>query len=299
MSTRLTLFLFSLLAVLALGLAACTPAPTPMPTPDAKATETQIASNIYATQTASVPTATNTPTSTSTPTATLTPTVTNTPTVTSTPTPTAAPRVAVTIPANAEVVITSTLVSGWTQYQVQSAGFAIALPPGWQRIDLSAQSLDVALGGISLPNTNIQAMLSNQNLRKLFASGVRFYALDTSPTSLSTLPPTSANVLKLNVGSFSLDTVVQLTLTQLKSMADPSVPLTHRSVTLANIQAERLEYASKVTMFNGETQLVHVIQYVMMDGPNEYVVTLGGDSAYTKNAGPLWTQIGETFSLLK
>jgi cytochrome c-type biogenesis protein CcmE len=55
---------------------------TPLPpTPDARATETQIAKNIFATQTASVPTATNTPTNTA------TPTVTNTLLPTSTPKP--------------------------------------------------------------------------------------------------------------------------------------------------------------------------------------------------------------------
>jgi hypothetical protein len=86
-----------------LGVCACVPTatPTPLPpTPDARATETEIARRIFATQTASVPTPTRTntptltpvgtPTQTSTPTRALSPTRTLTPT--RTPIPSATPK---------------------------------------------------------------------------------------------------------------------------------------------------------------------------------------------------------------
>lgn len=78
--------------------ASVTPVPTAIPTPDARATETRIAANIFATQTASAPTLTKTPADTATPlptntsTVTLTPSPTNTSTPTSTPLPTNTPR---------------------------------------------------------------------------------------------------------------------------------------------------------------------------------------------------------------
>jgi hypothetical protein len=81
-----------ILTVFAALLLACAPAPTPTPvppTPDAPATITQVAANIFATQTASAPTATDTPTSTPTFTPTFTPT--HTPTFTPTHTPTRTP----------------------------------------------------------------------------------------------------------------------------------------------------------------------------------------------------------------
>jgi hypothetical protein len=85
---------YLLLAILILLVVAC--APTATPTPDAKATETQIAANIFATQTASAPTATNTPTDTplptDTPTLTSSPTDTPTSAPTNTPLPTDTPR---------------------------------------------------------------------------------------------------------------------------------------------------------------------------------------------------------------
>jgi hypothetical protein len=80
------------LVLLVLLIVSCSPSATPTPTPDLQATETKIAANIFATQTASMPTATNTPTNTTTPTVTDTPTNTATPTITQTPRPTDTPR---------------------------------------------------------------------------------------------------------------------------------------------------------------------------------------------------------------
>jgi hypothetical protein len=91
LSKSMPLVLALLLA--ALVASACSPAPTPTPTPDAEATGTSIAANIFATQTASVPTATGTPTATNTPTLTATPTITNTPLPTNTPPPTDTPTI--------------------------------------------------------------------------------------------------------------------------------------------------------------------------------------------------------------
>ncbi len=80
------LYLFVLFSLLALSLAACGPSPEQV-----NATATQVAANIFGTQTAQAPTATSTntptPTATSTPTPTPTSTPTSTPTVTPTPTP--------------------------------------------------------------------------------------------------------------------------------------------------------------------------------------------------------------------
>lgn len=82
--------LFGVLFVL--FLTSCSPAATPTPTPDLRATETRIAANIFATQTASVPTATSTLTATSTSVATPTPARTATPTIRNTSTRTPLPR---------------------------------------------------------------------------------------------------------------------------------------------------------------------------------------------------------------
>lgn len=75
--------------ILAVGLISCGGAPTP----DPKILEATIAARVIATQTASVPTATNTPVPTN------TPAVTNTPIATATPVPTSTPSVAALIPA--------------------------------------------------------------------------------------------------------------------------------------------------------------------------------------------------------
>jgi hypothetical protein len=85
-----TLRLSSLVLLFVLALGACAPAATPAPTTDANALSTRIAANIFATQTASVPTATSTPVRSDTPFPTATPRATMTPappTLTPTKTP--------------------------------------------------------------------------------------------------------------------------------------------------------------------------------------------------------------------
>ncbi len=94
--TRRTIIAFGLMGLL---LSDCAQVATPTLTPmsDLQATETHIAFNIFATQTASVPTATSAPTVTHTQTMTNTPTNTITPTVMNTPTNTATPTITNTL----------------------------------------------------------------------------------------------------------------------------------------------------------------------------------------------------------
>lgn len=90
------------IALLVFVTISCAPGATPTPVPptlDLRATETRIAANIFATQTASAPTATRIATLTRTPTASLTPTTSSksvTP-IKRSPTPTATPRAGPTI----------------------------------------------------------------------------------------------------------------------------------------------------------------------------------------------------------
>ncbi len=274
------------LFVTGLAFAACAPAATPTPTPDAQATGTAIAASIFATQTAGAPTATETPTITDTP----LPTDTPRPTATATPKPTAA----------AEVVVTSTLESGWTLYAMQTSKFALALPPSWERLDLNPSALETGLGIVGEQNPKLKAMFSSQTVRGLAAAGIRFYGFDPSPESLASGSPTSVNVLKIGVGaSFPLDSLVPLTLQQLKNIADPATPITHRRVSLSNVEAEEIKYQAKLTSVTGQQLPLMLTQFLMVDGTTEYVVTCGTASELATNEATVFEKIGQSFRLLK
>jgi hypothetical protein len=280
------LFLFIVFAI-CFGSASCASSATP--TPDTQATETKIAANIFATQTANAPTATNTPTITNTP----SPTSTPRPTLTLTPGATA-------VPIATEVVLTSTLPSGWILYELQTSKFALALPSEWKRLDLSPGGLENSLAVVGELNPNYKGVLSGQTLRNLITSGFRFYALDLSPEALSARFPVSVNVLKLDVGiALPLDSVVSLVLEQLKNTADSTVPITHRRVTLSNIQAEEIKYGAKLATLTGAPFIFMVTQYVFLNGTIEYVITFGSPREVTENYNPIFEQIAQSFRLLK
>ncbi len=94
---------------------ACAPAAPPVPTTDLHAIQTQAALSVFATETASVPTATATPTVTNTPRPTLTPLPTQTPTLAPSPTP----MPTIVVPA------------GWKTYTAITGKFSLAYPPDW------------------------------------------------------------------------------------------------------------------------------------------------------------------------
>lgn len=275
--------------MIALGSSSCALVAPPAPTPDNLATETEIASNIFATQTASAPT------------------VTRAPAVTDTRVPTIPPRATFTIaarptltPLAAELVVTSTLPSGWIQYGAQSWKFTIALPTDWKRLDLSRSGLDNGLAVIGELNPNYSSVFSSQTLRKLVTSGLRFYALDASPAARAVSFPTTVNVLQVDIGvALPLDSIVAATLEQIKNTADPSVPLTHRRLTLSNIEAEEFQYANKLTMPVGQPILLMAKQYLIIVGTNETVLTFGSPKELADQYTSVFEEIAQTFQLLK
>ena len=289
-----TLSLLFVVFMAGLALAACAPAATPTPTPDAQATVTAIAANVLATETANAPTATDTPTITNTP----LPTDTPRPTATDTPRPSATDTPRPSTPV--EVVVTSTLESGWTLYSMKTSGFALALPPGWERLDLNPSALATGLSIVGERNPKLKELFSSQTLRELAAAGIRFYGFDPSPQSLASGSPTSVNVLKLEIGvSLPLDPLVSLTLEQLKGMADPATPITHRRVTLSNVEAEEIQYREKLTSVTGEQVQLRLMQFLMVDGTTEYVVTCATSTQPANDQATVLEKIGKSFRLLK
>lgn len=238
------------------------------------------------------------PTHTSTPTATLTLTSTSAPTDTPTQAPTTTPGLTPT--SGPSKVITSTLESGWTFYQVPDAGFAVALPPEWLRIGLSPEAFEDVLVTVGERNLELQEMLTSKTLRRLIAGGIIFYALDISPESLEADFPTTINALKVDLGmEVPLDLYATLNLAQVEQIADPRVPVTHQRVTLTNLEAEEINYAAEYVNAADEPVLVMLTQYLALDGSTAYIITLATplDLAYDYSA--IFEEIGRSIQLLE
>ena len=257
-----------------------TPVPTNTPTPTLTATTTPTSTSM----------STTTPTNTSAPISTATPT--------NTPTPTPAPKPTDTATPEPAEVITSTLETGWVLYKVQKEGFAIALPPEWLRVNLDAEAFEDSLAIIGEQNPGLGQLLTSETLRSLAAGGIKFYGLDTSPESLIPGFPTTVNVLKLNLGlALPLDTIVAVNLGQIEAIADPDVPLTNRRVSLSNVEAEEIKYGTEIAMPTGDSILLMITQYLVVDGSIMYVVTLGTPLELTDDYSTTFEEIGKSFRL--
>lgn len=256
------------------------------------ATSTGIAHDNFSTQTAQAPTATNTPTDTPIPTATATATA--KPTLTPTTPPTATPTV------EPGAFITSTLENGWINYESQTDGFTIALPPEWIPINLNPDTLDDALAVSGELNPEIGGLLTSEKLRNLIAAGIKFYALEVSQESLNLGLPPSANLLMVDLGlELPLDLLVPASIQQLESIADPEIPIAHQLVTLSNHEAAEITYVTDVVGIGGDPVSMMLMQYIMVDGTMQYVLTLGAPAELADSYSDILKDIAKSFQLLE
>jgi hypothetical protein len=274
--------------ILILAINGCTGGQT-APPPNIEAT---VAAAIAATQTAQpTNTALPAPTDTSTPEPTATPIPTDTPT----PEPTATPT------AQASIIESTVLDSGWIRYEDAADKFAIALPPVWQPLNLNAVALEDALGVVGEQMPEFGQLFSNQLLRNLVASGIKFYALDLSPESVAAGIPASINILRTDLGvEFPLDSYVALNVRQVEGIADPAVPLVHQRVTLGEggVEAEELQYQMNLPSASGEPTPATLLQYLIIDKSIVYVITISTPPEVAEANLPLMKEIAQTLELL-
>lgn len=250
------------------------------PTPDVEAT---VAAGIAATN-AAQPTATPLPSAT--PTSRPKPTKTPEPTSTSTPEPETS-------------IIDSTLDSGWTLYEVQDEGFAIALPPTWQQINLDPDTFRDNIAAYAELNPELTGMFSIEMLANLIASGMKFYALNPSTAALLLGSPATMNILKIDLGmEIPWDPYVQANVEQLEVISDPKYPLEHQEATLADTRAEEFKYVTGIASLAREPVLMRMVQYLLLDGNNAYVISLSCPYELSAEFMPEMEEIGYSFRLL-
>lgn len=288
--------ILSFIALLVLLLCSCMFA---RPTPDVQAT---VAAALAATQTAQpTPTATSTPTPTRRPTSTPTRRPTNTPTrkPTSTPTLTPTPRSqpTATEAAQAGQIVTSTLQSGWTAYELVDEGFSIALPPEWLVIPLDAEALEKGLEAVAKENPALGRMLG-ENMRNLAAAGVKFYALNINPKTLTYDVPMTLNIIQVDLGiKLPLDSYVPIVIKQLENLLGSDASITHRRVTISGLEAEEFKYLMAMKNAAGNPIKGQVLQYIIPVGTMQYTITLVCPEELFKDYTATLEQIGASFKL--
>jgi basic membrane protein A len=277
-------YIWSLLVVTALLLSACGTSQE-----DLDATATQIAAEIFATQTAQAPTATPTftptPTPTDTPTLTPTPTPTDTPSPTPTPTPTPTPPPTDTPTPTPPVAID--IPEGWVLYI--AGDLALALPERWQAIDVTEEGVEAIFDTASALNEewaqNLTAMFSAEAMK----DKLKFWALDPK---LAGSGFATVNVTQ-DAMPFALD--AETLAGQLESVYEQmglTVLAVEKDLEINGLDAARATIEAGVGPFT-----VRQDQYILVQDTDIWILTLAVDQTAWEDYEPTFATIAQTFHL--
>ena len=141
-------------------------------------------------------------------------------------------------------------------------GFAVTLPDGWNRIDLSAGDLDAIMEAAGGMNPELADMYSAQ-IQAMISSGLALFAFGPGTSGAN------LNVLVLPGGGLSLDLLEQMNMAQIESLADGAVA--SERVQLPVGEALHLRYRMQVT---GGVEAPALDQYLVLGGSNQYMISV-------------------------
>jgi hypothetical protein len=187
-----------------------------------------------------------------------TPTVTVGPVTGATPVPTGAEPVASPTPAGAATPAGGLPTTG--RIVVADKGFAITLPDGWTRVDVTPEALEAAMEASEL-DPALAAQYEAQ-IKSLLGTGLSIFAFGPDPSK-----GTQVTVLALPGMGLSLDLLDQINTSQLENLAEGDI--VSERITLPAGDAIHYRYALGVEGAGGAT----LDQYFILAGSNQLVVT--------------------------
>lgn len=225
------------------------------------------------------PTPTPTPTPTHTPTA----TPTSTPTPTFTPTPEA--------PAGA------VLPEGWTLYEIEDEGYAIALPPDWEQIDVDPETLEASINAVADQNPELAGFLENQ-AAILATQDISFFGFDLSKGSAYSDFVTNVNIIVQHLeAAISMDFMLEMSVPMLENLFELEEEVDQEIINLSAGEAGRLQYGFDVEGVNGNVEVV-ITQYIFIIDESMYTLTLSTKAEEIQDREAIFEQIVDSFHLI-
>jgi hypothetical protein len=160
------------------------------------------------------------------------------------------------------------LEPGWKLYSVSAEGFAIALPPNWEKVDLNLTSADAAAA--FKDNPAFVKFLQGIQLNKY----IKFFGVDKQTVASDFA--TNVNVVGVSLPD-SVTTLDQVVAAELATYKRLQVSTTHQRVHLSAGDAEQVDYTLTPTTASGGQVLTAIKQYILLRlgaHPTEFVVTL-------------------------
>jgi hypothetical protein len=167
------------------------------------------------------------------------------------------------------------LQAGWTLATIDSEGFAIGLPPGWVKFDLSQNDLNAGFAEMQKANPSLASSLSGE-MASMAGQGIKLFAVDKYGNFASTGFATNLNVIKLEMpDNMSLDELSKKAVDEMKQQLHTDSPITFfkNRMSLNSADALRLQYDINVNAPTGKTLDVSFTQYLAIYNGYYYVVT--------------------------
>lgn len=270
-----------LVLLLAGSLTACTPLGDfirDAEATDAAATEIAVAATADAATQTAAPTATFTPSPTPTPTYTPTPS----PTPSASPTPTASPSPEPTTPP-----APFALPQDWLDYGGE--GFALALPPSWNVVEVDREGIDVILEALENLGSEwaegIAATVSAEQMQE----ALRLWAMDTELAGLGYA------TLNLQHQDTPISLPVSMFLDQIQATYE------HLGVEVVSVEPDiqiNDMAAGRICVRMPQGLLaVKMYQYVFIQGRHLWALSMGVDEDAWSEYEPIFAQIAGTFRL--
>lgn len=180
------------------------------------------------------------------------------PTQASTPPSSTAPEAS---PTAASAATPGASIATTGRIEVKEQGFAVTLPDGWTRVDLSASDM----GAIMEAAGNVDPALAEQynaQIQAMLASGLAVYAFGPDPA-------TNVNVMAIPGAGLSLDLLEQMNTAQIEALAGTDV--TAERITLPGGDAIHYRYELSAAGMPAGTS---IDQYLMVAGAKQLVITV-------------------------
>ncbi len=181
----------------------------------------------------------------------------------------------------------STVPEGFTLVDRSVEGFVIALPPGWQDFDLTADDVDAIVAAATAANPDLGGDVTDA-VTALVEQGGLLYASDTSNPGKFL---TNLNLIRVSGVTSGLSLLQQQAQSQLSAAGATNVESS--TVTLPAGDAVRTTYTVPVTLADGTQAEVAGLQVYFLADQNLYVLTFSTDQPDAYAA--IFDQVIDTF----
>jgi hypothetical protein len=189
------------------------------------------------------------------------------------------------------------LPEGWTLYEVEEEGYALALPPNWEQIDVDPEQLEASIGTLTEQNPELAGFLEGQ-AANMAAQGISFFGFDLSPETLSSDFMTNINIIVDTLDmDVSMDFLLEQTVPMLESLFELEQEVDQQVVTLSAGEAGRLQYGFNMAGANGPVDVVFT-QYIFLIERSMYTLTFSTKSDEIQARESVFEQIADTFQLI-